>query len=145
MTSSEHGQLGTAVSRHKATSNDDTVCLLIWTAELLRSTRRFLYTIHLTSRLLEPLLPTAFVCHFQVQCFCEHTSISTVFLIMVTQVPPSVASYWPNALAWWHKPPMIIIQYHSARCALQLKATNRSCRKTGLSYLKLEKNRGKIL
>ena len=68
-----------------------------------------LHTIHLTSRLLEPLLPTAFVCHFQVQCFCEHTSISTVFVIMVTQVPPSVASYWLNALAWWHKPHMIII------------------------------------
>ena len=24
-------------------------------------------TIHLTNRLLEPLLPTAFICHFQVQ------------------------------------------------------------------------------
>ena len=50
--------------------------------------------IHLTSCLLEPLLPTASVCHFQVQWFCEHTPIITVFLIMVTQVPPSVASYW---------------------------------------------------
>ena len=65
-------------------------------------------TIHLTNRLLEPLLPTAFVCHFQVQCFCEHTSISTVFLIMVTQVPPSMASYWLNALTWCHKSHMII-------------------------------------
>ena len=64
------------------------------------------HTIHLTSRLLEPLLPIA-VCHFQVQCFWEHTSISTVFLIMVTQVPPSVASYWLNALTWCHKPQMI--------------------------------------
>ena len=33
----------------------------------------FLCTIHLTNRLLEPHLPTTFVCHFQVQCFCEHT------------------------------------------------------------------------
>ena len=39
----------------------------------------------------------------------EHTSIITVFLIMVTQVPPFVASYWPNALGWWHKRPMIIL------------------------------------
>ena len=38
MTSSEHGQLGTAVLRHEATNNDDTVCLLLWTAELLQST-----------------------------------------------------------------------------------------------------------
>ena len=64
-------------------------------------------TIHLTNDLLEPLLPTAFVCHLKVQCFCEHSSISTVFLIMVTQVPPSLASYWLNALTWWHKPHMI--------------------------------------
>ena len=49
-------------------------------------------TTHLTSCLLELLLPTAVVCHFQVQCSCEHTSISTVFLILVTRVPQSVAS-----------------------------------------------------
>ena len=64
-------------------------------------------TIHLTSRLLEPLLPKAFLCHFQVQCFCEHTS--TVFVIMMTQVPQPMASYWLNALAWCHKPHMIRI------------------------------------
>ena len=85
------------------------------------------YTIHLTSRLLEHLLPTAFMCRVQVQCFCEHTSISTVFVIIVTQVPPSMASYWLNALAWCHKPPMII----TARCALELTAIHESCRNWG--------------
>ena len=40
MTSSEHGQLGTALLRHKATNNDFTVFL---TAELLQSTSRFVW------------------------------------------------------------------------------------------------------
>ena len=44
MTSSEHGQLGTAVFWYKPTNNDDAVCLLLWTAELLRSTRKFVWT-----------------------------------------------------------------------------------------------------
>ena len=34
MTSSELGQLGTAVGTHSATNNDDIVCLLLWTEEL---------------------------------------------------------------------------------------------------------------
>ena len=48
-----------------------------------------------------------------------------MFVILVTQVPPSEASYWPNALAWWHKPLVTILQY------VQLKATHRGCRETG--------------